>query len=93
MAVSSNHEWTQKVAAFHANPSHFLASTTAENFVHDLLRVLTDEKMGENIKVPDSSFLKLLNQIHIDDQYIVLTNAFLLVLKCYHYRLTDIPPK
>lgn len=51
MAVSSNHEWTQKVAAFHANPSHFLASTTAENFVHDLLRVLTDEKMGENIKV------------------------------------------
>ncbi|XP_051895151.1 AP-5 complex subunit beta-1 [Pristis pectinata] len=51
MAVSSHQEWVQKVAAFHASPSDFLASTTAENFVQDLLRVLTDEKMGENIKV------------------------------------------
>ncbi|XP_067873577.1 AP-5 complex subunit beta-1 [Heterodontus francisci] len=50
MAVS-NYEWSQKVAAFYANPTHFLASTTTENFVCDLLRVLTDEKTGENIKV------------------------------------------
>ncbi|XP_048470940.1 AP-5 complex subunit beta-1 [Rhincodon typus] len=50
MAVS-NSEWSQKVAAFYANPSHFLASTTAENFVCDLLRVLADEKISENVKV------------------------------------------
>ncbi|XP_078414321.1 AP-5 complex subunit beta-1 [Cetorhinus maximus] len=50
MAVS-NYEWSQKVAAFHANPARFLASTTTENFVCDLLRILTDEKTGENIKV------------------------------------------
>ncbi|XP_048417598.1 AP-5 complex subunit beta-1 [Stegostoma tigrinum] len=50
MAVS-NSAWSQKVAAFYANPSHFLASTTAENFVCDLLRVLADEKISENVKV------------------------------------------
>uniref|UniRef100_UPI00398F6649 AP-5 complex subunit beta-1 n=1 Tax=Pristiophorus japonicus TaxID=55135 RepID=UPI00398F6649 len=50
MAVS-NYEWSQKVAAFYTNPTHFLASTTTENFVCDLLKVLTDEKIGENVKV------------------------------------------
>ncbi|XP_059807786.1 AP-5 complex subunit beta-1 isoform X1 [Hypanus sabinus] len=51
MAVSPHSEWAQKVTAFRASPTRFLASTTAENFVQDLLRILTDEKMGENIKV------------------------------------------
>ncbi|XP_072442789.1 AP-5 complex subunit beta-1 [Chiloscyllium punctatum] len=50
MAVS-NSEWSQKVAAFYASPSHFLASTTTENFVYDLLRVLADEKISENVKI------------------------------------------
>ncbi|XP_038677510.1 AP-5 complex subunit beta-1 isoform X1 [Scyliorhinus canicula] len=45
-----NYDWAQKLAAFHADPARFLDSTTTQNFVGDLLRALTDEKTGENVK-------------------------------------------
>eukprot|EP00062_Callorhinchus_milii_P012700 gi/632960020/ref/XP_007895957.1/ PREDICTED: AP-5 complex subunit beta-1 isoform X2 [Callorhinchus milii] len=44
-------EWTQTLAAFYANPTQFLTSTTTEIFVSELVKALADEKFSENVKV------------------------------------------
>ncbi|XP_077314057.1 AP-5 complex subunit beta-1 [Lithobates pipiens] len=51
MAERNSTSWSKKVAAFCANPKSFLASTTVESFVDDLLKDLKSESLNEQTKV------------------------------------------
>ncbi|MBN3271594.1 AP5B1 protein, partial [Polyodon spathula] len=51
MAAPNPEGWPQRVAVFSCSPSHFLSSTTPEDFLSDLLQDLKDDKVGESTKV------------------------------------------
>ncbi|KAK1157282.1 hypothetical protein AOXY_G24905 [Acipenser oxyrinchus oxyrinchus] len=51
MAALNPEGWPQRVAAFSCSPSHFLSSTTPEDFLSDLLQDLEDDKVSDSTKV------------------------------------------
>lgn len=54
MGPLSREAWAQRLGAFRASPSAFLAGAEGEDFGHDLLSNLRSEKLSEQTKVgPD----------------------------------------
>ncbi len=43
--------WDQRISAFLLSPSQFLATTTAESFLADLLHELRKDKANDQLKV------------------------------------------
>lgn len=51
MGPLSREAWTQRLGAFRASPSAFLAGAEGEDLGHDLLSDLRSEKLSEQTKV------------------------------------------
>lgn len=51
MGPLSREAWTQRLGAFRASPSAFLAGAESEDLGHDLLSDLRSEKLSEQTKV------------------------------------------